>query len=270
MMTQITEQQPISSYLDNAIHDRAYELAKLQSSPEKAIQVYTNAIAVLAANTYLGWLNFATDLDACESLNPVLATIGDFADLYLPDLEVTLECRIVSSQANIVSIPSNAVADRSGCLVLQIDGNLADIEDIEEVKIIGFTDRLATEISLSSLKSVEEFIGYLEKLEAAKTKLVPSQSIYLLIVKIIALFPQLDSKSQELVAAIETNFHADRYSSFINDVANAIDRLLTVDKLNYDLKGEDNTSKNPELRDILYEILDKKRNQAGIDCDDEN
>jgi hypothetical protein len=41
-------------------------------------------------------------------------------------------------------------------------------------------------------------------------------------------------------------------------------------ELSYDLKHGDSISPQNELRDILYEILDEKRNQARIDGDNEN
>ena len=282
-MSLTMERQHISSYLTDDIHDRAYELAERQTTPEKILQVYVNAIAVQAASTYLGWLNFDTDLDGCDSLSPVMATIGDYADLYLPKLGGTIECRLVDRHAKSVSLPSQAVADRLGCYVLQIDGDLADIEDISEVKIIGFTSELATEINLSSLQPLEEAIGYLEKLEvAAKQQLDEVKSlksipewIAILIERIIALYPQLESKQQEIFMAIEDTFNPKKIYGFTNNMEQYIYSLLSSEGMQYQfnlksvkLKSIEGTPTSDEefskqLRSILDDILIEKRNRAN-------
>jgi flagellar biosynthesis regulator FlaF len=290
------ERQHISSYLTEAIHDRAYELAEQQTSEEKILQVYVNTIAVLAANTYLGWLNFDTDLDGCESLSPVMATIGDYADLYLPKLGGTIECRLVDRNAKSVSLTPQAVADRLGCLVLQIDGNLEQIEEIEEVKIIGFTSNLAPEIELSSLQPLEEAIAYLEGVEAQVQQEIAeveatnsvSNRYTAFIERIIALRPQLSSYREEILTAIETKFNREYWGEFVNDLEQYIinellniqgkhyapklklDRLATQKNIELQqLKNDATGNLVPEeefetqLRAILKEIRDEKRKEAA-------
>jgi Protein of unknown function (DUF1822) len=276
------EKQHISSYLTDAMHDRAWELSERQTTPEKILQVYVNAIAVQAVSTYLGWLNFDTNLDGCDSLSPVMATIGDYADLYLPKLGGTIECRLVDRDAKSVSLTPQAVADRLGCYVLQIDGDLADIEDISEVKIIGFTSDLASEINLSSLQPLEDAIGYLEKLEiAAKQQLDEIESLNsipkrtaILIDKIIALYPQLESKQQKIFTAIEDIFNSKKIYSFTNDMEQYIYDLLSSGGMQYKLnlrslklKSIEGTPTSDEdfskqLRSILDDILIEKCNRA--------
>jgi Protein of unknown function (DUF1822) len=277
IMSLIMERQHISSYLTDAIHDRAYELAKQQTNEQKILQVYINVIAVLATSNYLEWLHFDTDLDSCESLSPVMATIGDYADLYLPKLGGTIDCRLVDLDAKSVSLTPQAVANRLGCLVLQIDGNLTDIEEIEEVKIIGFASELATEINLSSLQSLEEAIAYLEKLEIAAEKQLDEveslnsipEWIAILIDRIIALYPQLESKQQEIFTAIEDTFNPKKIYGFTNDMEQYIYRLLSSGGMQYEFNlksiggmptSDEEFSK--QLRLILDDILTEKRNRA--------
>jgi Cell division protein SepF/Protein of unknown function (DUF1822) len=177
-MSNIIKQDNIKTYLDWNIHNRAYELAILQTDVEKAASVYANAIAVLATQTYLSWFGIDSDLEASESLNSVLATVGDVADLYLPGIG-SLECRILAPGSTTINLHDNIDKDRIGCVILACNG-LRDIKELEnttDIEIIGFIKNMSSVIQVEDLVSADKLIDFLQevKLNFQHIKSEPSQ-----------------------------------------------------------------------------------------------
>ncbi len=139
-------------------HHLASQFAQHQHLPEKAQQVYLNTLAVYAVKFYLQCMEIETNLEASDSWNPVMQTLMDVADLEIPNLG-KLECRSVLYSSQVVEIPAEVWDDRIGYLAVQFD------EAQKEAKILGFVEKVATEeLPLSKLRSLEEFINYLETL----------------------------------------------------------------------------------------------------------
>jgi SepF-like predicted cell division protein (DUF552 family) len=177
-MSNIIKQDNIKTYLDCNIHDRAYELAVLQTDLEKAASVYANVIAVLATQTYLSWFGICSDLDASESLNCVLSTMGDVADLYLPEIG-SLECRILAPGSTKVHLQNNVNRDRIGCVILSCTGlkDIRELENATEIEIIGFDYNMTSVVKIEDLISVDKLIDFLQeaKLNLQHIESEPSQ-----------------------------------------------------------------------------------------------
>jgi Cell division protein SepF/Protein of unknown function (DUF1822) len=165
-MSNIIEQDNIKTYLDWNIHNRAYELAILQTDVEKAASVYANAIAVLATQTYLNWFGIDSDLDASESLNSVLATVGNVADLYLPGIG-SLECRILAPGSTTIRLQNNIDKDRIGCVILACTGlrDIKELEDATDIEIIGFVNNMSSLIQIEDLNSADRLIDFLQEVK---------------------------------------------------------------------------------------------------------
>lgn len=145
-------------------HHAAYQLARLQRDESAAMQVYANTLAVHALNSYFEWLEIDSSLAESESCHPVVTMFSDVADLLLPGLG-KIECRLVDQDSNVVVLP-NINVDRIGCVVMQMAGELSEIEEITELEILGFTKSLTPEISLADLASTEVLLEHLQHLEA--------------------------------------------------------------------------------------------------------
>lgn len=180
-------------------HHAAYQLAKLQRGESAAMQVYANTLAVYALNSYFEWLEIDSSLAESESCHPIVTMFSDVADLLLPGLG-KIECRLVDQGSTVATIP-NVNVDRIGCVVMQMDGELSEIEEITELEILGFTQSLAPEISLADLASTEMLLEHLQQLEAQAAVV----NIGSLTARILELLPWrsiewLTAKVNELVA----------------------------------------------------------------------
>src|ERR687886_2996272 len=74
----------------------AQQFANEQPTPEKALQVYLNTLAVCTMNNYLRIMDIPTDLTASDSWNPVVRLAADVADLWVVGMG-RLECRPISA-----------------------------------------------------------------------------------------------------------------------------------------------------------------------------
>jgi hypothetical protein len=124
-----------------------------------ADRVQQNTLAVLAANHYLSWQGFDTNISAGDSWHPALRLLSDTADLEIVGVG-KLECRVVSPGASAVDVPLEVSADRIGFLILQIS------EAPLAAKLLGFfalpTDGLApTSFPLAELQDMDQFIDLL-------------------------------------------------------------------------------------------------------------
>lgn len=135
---------------------QAEQFASQQLTPEKATQVYRNTIAVLVGDRYLQMLAIASKVEAGQSWNRVDRSLKNVADLYLPDVQKSLECRAVLSGETHCMIPEEVQDDRIGYLILQLD------EPYYEGKILGFVPRVSIpNLPLSYLQPVDTLIDHL-------------------------------------------------------------------------------------------------------------
>ncbi|MDZ8188416.1 MAG: DUF1822 family protein [Nostoc sp. ChiSLP02] len=136
----------------------AQKIASQQATPQKGEQVCLNILAVGFVNLYLQYMGFETDLQASDSWNPVQQLLMDVADLSLKNLG-SLECRPVLEGEEFVYVPPEALTNRIGYVVVQINKSL------REAKLLGFVKEILTNsLAISQLNSLENLLSYLEYL----------------------------------------------------------------------------------------------------------
>ena len=148
---------------------KAYKLAKSFQSqyenPAKAQQVYLNTLAVYAVETYCECLGIETDLEASDSLNPVMQPLMNIADLEIEGIG-KLECRPVLPEDESCYIPVDTWENRIGYVAVEID------ESLREATLLGFYPPInALEmmelISFDTFQPLETLIDHLDRLESA-------------------------------------------------------------------------------------------------------
>jgi len=138
----------------------ALRFAQQQPTREKASQVYRNTIAVLAAQHCLDRLEIPTDLTESDSWNPFCQLAADVADLPVTGLG-HLECRPIHSNEQTCTVPVEALEDRIGYLVVQVE------PAYQEATILGFSPNVTTQsLALKQLQPLEELLIYLDWLQA--------------------------------------------------------------------------------------------------------
>lgn len=142
-------------------HSLAQHYRLQQTKSHQAKHVYLNTLAVFAGDFYLRCLGITTDLAASQSRNPVSLHFLNIADLVIPHLGI-LECRPVLPNADVLEIPTEVRDDRIGYLAIQLD------QSLKKAEILGFTQKSIAQISLTDLKSLDDFCIYLTDLRQAK------------------------------------------------------------------------------------------------------
>ncbi|MBD2430030.1 MULTISPECIES: DUF1822 family protein [Fischerella] len=142
-------------------HSRAEQLRRYQSNPQKAKEVYLNALAVYAVNFYLQCHEFETDWDKSDSCNPAMQMLMNVADLVVKN-RGKLECRPVLPNAEYVTIPAEVWQERIGYVAVQLS------ESLREATLLGFVNHVACEeLPLSKLRSLEELPAQLHTIKSA-------------------------------------------------------------------------------------------------------
>jgi Protein of unknown function (DUF1822) len=148
---------------------KAYKLAKSFQSqyenPAKAKQVYLNTLAVYAVETYCECLGIETDLEASDSLNPVMQPLMNIADLEIEGIG-KIECRPVLTEDESCYIPVDTWENRIGYVAVEID------ESSREATLLGFYPpinalEMMEHISIDSFQPLETLIDHLHRLESA-------------------------------------------------------------------------------------------------------
>jgi hypothetical protein len=154
-----TETLTISIPLIQADRQTAQQFAQEQPNPDKAKQVYDNAIAVLAVHHYLQLIDIKTDLKASDCWNRAGRLGADIADLMLPRIG-RLECRATHPLEQTCFIPPEASIDRVGYVFVQID------EGYREGTLLGYVpESNQSEVWLNQIKPLEDLIDHLASLE---------------------------------------------------------------------------------------------------------
>jgi Protein of unknown function (DUF1822) len=183
-MINLIDRPKTSIFITAEMHDRAAYLARLQTSPAKARQVYANALAVCAIDWYCHLLDIPSSGAASEGLNPAVVSFQDVSDLDLAEFG-KLECRWAGATDTEIVLPAPAQIDRLGCVVVRFDADLLEIDRARELEVLGFTANLTQPIQLDRLKSLSELWEYLERLET-----IP-EPIALKLAEICAVLPQI-------------------------------------------------------------------------------
>ncbi|XZN94252.1 MAG: DUF1822 family protein [Microcoleus sp.] len=148
---------------------KALKLAKSfqeqYENPAKARQVYLNTLAVYAVDTYCQCLGIETDLEASDSLNPVMQTLMNVADIEITGIG-KLECRPVLPADENCYIPADTWENRIGYVAVEID------ESSREATLFGFYPtinhlEMMEQVSCDSFQPLEAFLDHLHRLETA-------------------------------------------------------------------------------------------------------
>lgn len=147
--------------LPREAHQIATQFRQQPFNSQQAKQVYLNTLSVYAVNFYLKCMGFEPDWQSSDSFNPMMQKFTDVADLNVKRLG-KLECRPVLPEQQIVSIPLEAMNQRSGYFAVQLNQKLT------EANILGFIKKTSTEeVPLTELKSLDFFLQYASQLENA-------------------------------------------------------------------------------------------------------
>jgi hypothetical protein len=138
-------------------------IASEQSNPVKAESVRRNILAVWAVKSYLEMMGYKTDLGASLCRDPLALFAGiEGANLFVKDLEGSIECLAVSSEDSTVQISQTERDDRLAYLLVEIETG-----ENYSSKLLGFWKTLpknqnVTELAINDphLKSPEDFIDY--------------------------------------------------------------------------------------------------------------
>jgi Protein of unknown function (DUF1822) len=155
--------ETISIPLGFKAHDWASEQCQNITDLATRQQKYATSLAIYALHRYFAYLSIDSTPESrlLDSAGLELAEIGQ------------LVCAVVDRQATTATIPHRQI-ERIGCVVLRMDGELTDIENINELEIVGFTPKVASEISLTDLASTEELLLHLQSLTARSVATSPN------------------------------------------------------------------------------------------------
>ncbi|MBD2485862.1 DUF1822 family protein [Planktothrix sp. FACHB-1365] len=147
---------PLTIPLTLKDRDLAQRFKNQQPNPQKADQVYSQTLAVLAVDYYCQWLGIETDLDSDDSWNPIVKLLSNSADLTLKNIG-KIECLPLLPGNNRVKVPVEALADRIGYIVVQLS------DDFRQGNLLGFVPSVSSgELKIEELRSLLEWINYLE------------------------------------------------------------------------------------------------------------
>jgi hypothetical protein len=147
---------PIPASLQRQVQARILH----ESNPEKRSQLHRNLLAVGLVKNYLEMMQFAVDLTASDSWNPVMQRYADVSDLYLPNLGY-LECRLLQAGQEGCQIPADVPDDRLGVVVVAVNSM-----DDKHARLVGFSRRVQPGwLAVDQLQSIDDALQYLTDLE---------------------------------------------------------------------------------------------------------
>ena len=138
---------------DRAMADR---VAAQQPTAEKVEQVYRNTLAVLMTQRYLERLGVLSETATADSWHPLSRMLEDVADLAVPGLKGTLECRGVKAGDRTCHIPEATHTERLGYVVVQLD------QPYQMGYLIGFVESVS--VSDLPLTYLQPLTGLIELL----------------------------------------------------------------------------------------------------------
>jgi len=242
---------------------KAYKLAKSFQSqyenPAKATQVYLNTLAVYAVDTYCQCLSIETDLEACESLNPVMQSLMNIADLEIEGIG-KLECRPVLPEDEDCYIPAETWSNRIGYIAVEIN----DLS--REATLLGFylpayTLEMRDRIYLKDFQPLEILLDYLDRLKSAIDffhltddevvdkilKRLDVESLSPIIVQLERIY-RLHSKKEWRYAGGE---------SLVNYVSTQEGGYFRGDTPTLEKEEDEETWQQSELQDLAQKLLEK-------------
>ncbi|MEZ2228927.1 MAG: DUF1822 family protein [Microcoleus sp.] len=253
---------------------KAYKLAKSfqdqYEHPTKARQVYLNTLAVYAVDTYCQCLEIETDLEASDSLNPVMQPLMNIADLEIEGIG-KIECRPVLPEDENCYIPVDTWENRLGYVAVEID------ESSREATLLGFYPpinalEMMEHISIDSFQPLETLIDHLNRIESALDFFQSDEPVVVKVKQRLT-----DEPLAEIITQLERiyrtyNKYERRYAggeflaSYLPTTKGVAFRGSTpvADREEFD------DSQETELQDLAEELLDRLDEIWGEDNSDES
>jgi len=142
-------------------HEYAKEFAAEQRSQAKKTKVYLNTLAVCAVRNFLKIVQIETDVELSSAWNPIERACFDVADLFIPHLDTSVECRPVLPDQEEVILPPEVRNDRIGYVFVKFDNELQEAELLGFWSVLNLNDALE-EIDLEKLESLENLLIVLQ------------------------------------------------------------------------------------------------------------
>lgn len=149
----------------------AQQFAGDHSHPDIAERVRCNTLAVWVIHDFFVALGIPTDLSASDSWNPAMQAIEDVADLVVPGVG-RLECRPVPVEADVCTVPGDALEERIGYIAVVLD------EGAGEAALLGFAPQIShaqPQLRIAHLRPMEDFPGHLHQLRQEMITTASSQ-----------------------------------------------------------------------------------------------
>ena len=142
----------------------AEEFAAEQKGQAKGAKVYLNTLAVCAVHNFLKIVQIETDLEDSSAWNPIERLCYDIADLFIPHIDSSVECRPVLPDQEEITLPPEVREDRLGYIFVRFDN------DLQEAELLGFLsimhrDDDFEDLDLKELEPLENFLTVLERME---------------------------------------------------------------------------------------------------------
>jgi Protein of unknown function (DUF1822) len=150
------EATTLSIPLGFTAHDWVVEQCKAIADQSAHKRQYASSLALYAMHRYFTYLAIDTDLTISSLDRNELAILGIGR----------LICAWATPADTTIALPDDSKDRAIGCVVLHMEGDLEAIEDLTELKIVGFTPNLASRIALSRLGSTDDLLELLQMLKA--------------------------------------------------------------------------------------------------------
>lgn len=238
----------------------ALKFALQQPNRERAIQVYLNTLAVLTVKRCLDIVEIATDLAASDCWNPFCRLGADLADLKVAGIGY-LECRPVAADRQDCYIPPEALENRIGYLVVQLQ------KPYQEATILGFVPKaMQINLPLSQLQPLSELFVHLENL---KIPLGPTVSLRQWLnntvdtmwqnVAVDAVWQTVDDV---LIAPPQPSFAFRNIKLKSEQIQQLIEQLYASQYSNSDRSKPRNYSLEPELKTALIDLIETTTDES--------
>lgn len=223
------------------------QLAPASTKGEVAKRVYLNTLAVYAVYSYLKWQAYEPQLEQGDSWQPVVCARWDVADLVLPGIG-KLECRPMWFGESAIGIPLEATQDRIGYVAVEFE------EQLNSARLLGFVPSVeASEIQITNLQTLDDFVDYLERLELANSFLQSSDPVAVQVRDLLNTRPL-----EEIIAQLEQiycNEPEDERAYAVKDVfTNEGIYACSERELGEDVEEDD---RDIELLELAEELLEK-------------
>jgi hypothetical protein len=157
-MTYSIENANITFPISSRDKQHAARFAHQQFTPEKQQQVYRNTLAVLTTQHYLEMIGITSDLENSYCWDIITRLSSDIADLYIPEAQGRLECRVVEEGAQTCSVPEETWEDRIGYVFIRLNAEQT------EATLLGFVPEVSVErLPLSYLRSLDDLIDRIDE-----------------------------------------------------------------------------------------------------------